>query len=239
MATTLTRPRLAGLSYLVMIVSVGAWYAIGQSFLEHAPAEVVSRIQAGRTLFEAVIAVGAIGFVDFLVLGLLLYEVFSPVSVSAARLMLAFVAVSVPILLAAVGRQMDLLSLLDAVGSLPNFQADQVLIQVAVALQSYRNVFLISAIFSGLWLIPLGWLVIRSHAMPRIVGVLLVFGSVFYVLTFFGTVFNPQFAGTRFAGVIGFSSGVAAQLGELGACLWLLIKGTPRHERSMGSIASV
>jgi hypothetical protein len=231
-STLVTRPRIAGMSYLLMIVSVGAWYAIGESFLEHGPAEVVARIQASRTLFDAVIAVGAIGVVDFLVLGVLLYQLFSPVAVSAGRLMLAFIAVSVPILLAAVGHQMDIVSLLDAVGSLPNFPPEQAQLQVAVAVQSYRNVFLISTIFSGLWLIPFGWIVIRSHAMPRIVGVLLVFGSVFYLLTFFGTAFNPQFASTRFAQVIGWSSGVSAQLGELGACLWLLIKGAPPHERT-------
>src|SRR5262245_30048820 len=196
--------RIAGLSYLVMMVTVGAWYGVGQSFMQHAPADTVARIQANRHLFEGVIAVGAIGFVDFLVLGLLLYQLFSPVALTASRLMLGFVAVSVPVFLVAVGRQMDILSMLDAAGSVPNLQADQVQLQVAAALQSYRNLFLVTTIFSGLWLIPLGWMVGRVRGMmPRIIGGLLVFGSVFYLVTFFGTVFNPQYGSTAIAQVIG------------------------------------
>jgi Domain of unknown function (DUF4386) len=239
MSTGDKQARIAGLSYLVMMVTVGAWYAVGQSFMARGPAEAVARIQASRQLFEGVIAVGAIGFVDFLVLGVLLYQLFSPVALTASRLMLAFVAVSVPVFLAAVGRQMDILSVLDAVGSVPSLQADQAQLQIAAALQSYRNLFLITTIFSGLWLIPFGWLVVRRRVMPRVIGGLLMFGSVFYVLTFFGTVFNPQYGSMRVAQVIGLSSGIAAQLGELGACLWLLVKGARRHESVPTRLAPV
>jgi len=231
--------RLAGLSYLVMITTVGAWYGIGQTFLDRGPTQAVASIQAGRTLFETMIVVGAIGFVDFLVLGLLLYQLFSPVAVRAARLMLAFVAVSVPIFFAALARQMDVLSILDAVGRLPSLPAEHAQLQFAVAIESYRNLFLVTTIFSGLWLVPFGWVVVRSNAMPRTIGVLLLVGSVFYVLTFVGTVFNPEYGTTRIAQVIGFSSGIAAVLGELGACGWLLIKGGLRRDTSTRPLAAV
>ena len=64
-------------------------------------------------------------------------------------------------------------------------------------------------------------------------------GSVFYVLTFVGTVFNPKYGTTRIAQVIGFSSGIAAVLGELGACGWLLIKGGLRRDTSTRPLAAV
>jgi uncharacterized protein DUF4386 len=231
--------RLAGLSYLVMIMTVGAWYGIGQSFLDHGAAQAASSIQAGRTLFDAMIVVGAIGFVDFLVLGVLLYQLFNPVAVRAARLMLAFVAVSVPIFFAVVARQMDVVSIVDAMGRLPNISVEQAQLQIEGALQSYRNLFLVTTIFSGLWLVPLGWAVVRSNAMPKTIGILLLGGSVFYVLTFVGTVFNPEYGTTLVARVIGFSSGIAAVLGELGACGWLLIKGELRRAASTGPVAAV
>jgi hypothetical protein len=218
--------RVAGLVYLVMILTTGLWYGIGQTFMGLDPAATVARLQSNRTVFELAILSGAIGFVDFLVLGLLLYRLFSSVGEGAARMMLAFMAVSVPLSLGSVARQMDALSLLDSGRTLTGLPIDQL---IAVALQGYTNLFLVSSIFSGLWLIPFGWLVLRSRFLPRTVGVLLLSGSVFYVLAFVGTVMNPQYGSTRVAQVVGVVSGVPAILGELGACIWLLMARAPRR----------
>ena len=224
--------RVAGLVYLVMIVTTGAWYGIGQTFMGLDPAGTVVRLQANRTLFEVAILSGAIGFVDFLVLGLLLYRLFNSVGEGAARLMLAFMAVSVPLSLGAVARQMDALSLLDSGRTLTALPIAQL---IAAALQGYTNLFLVSSIFSGLWLIPFGWLALRSRFLPRTAGVLLLAGSVFYVLAFFGTVVNPQFGTTWVAQVVGVLSGVPAILGELAACIWLLMAREPRREMAIVS----
>jgi Domain of unknown function (DUF4386) len=219
--------RVAGLVYLVMIVTTGLWYGIGQTFMGHDPAATVARLQANRTVFELGIVSGAIGFVDFLLLGLVLYRLFGSVAEGAARVMLAFMSVSVPLSLGAVAHQMDALSLLDAGRNLPGFPTEPL---ITAALQGYTNLFLVSSIFSGLWLIPFGWLVLRSRFLPRTVGVLLLLGSVFYVLAFVGTVLNPQYAATRVAQVVGVLSGAPAILGELAACIWLLIARAPRGE---------
>jgi len=214
------RARVAGLVYLVMIVTTGFWYGIGQTFMGLDPAATFARLQSNRTLFELAILSGAIGFVDFLVLGLLLYRLFSSVREGAARMMLAFVAVSVPLSLGAVVRQMDALSLLDSTRTLTSLPIEQLIV---VALRGYTNLFLVSSIFSGLWLIPFGWLVFRSRVLPRNIGVLLLLGSVFYVLAFVGTVVNSQYGATLVAQVVGVLSGVPAILGELFACIWLLM----------------
>jgi hypothetical protein len=97
--------RLAGLLYLILLPTSGLWYGSGRSLMAGGAAAALAQIQASRTLFEITIVVGAIGFVDFLVLGLVLYRLFSPVSHSAASLMLGFIAASVPLSLAAVARR--------------------------------------------------------------------------------------------------------------------------------------
>lgn len=45
------------------------------------------------------------------------------------------------------------------------------------------NMWGVGALFFGLWLIPMGWCVLRSGWMPRVLGWLLVVGGVGYVLS--------------------------------------------------------
>ena len=80
-------------------------------------------------------------------------------------------------------------------------------------------------IFWGLWLFPLGWLMFRSGFAPRVFGVLLMLGGLWYVSIFVGTVFDPAYESTLFARIVGIVSGIPGQFGELGTALWLLIMG--------------
>jgi hypothetical protein len=218
--------RLAGLLYLIMLPTVGGWYGFSSSLLAGNATDTIANIQANRTLFQAFIVVGAIGFVDFLLLAMVFRRLLSPVGKDLADVLLAFVAVSVPISLVAITRQMDILTLLDGTLGLPVLDDAQLQAQVILALQSYTNLFQLSAIFWGLWLIPLGWLVFRSGFLPRTLGVLLMIGSLFYILTFVGTVFDPDYVNSVLGRVVGIVSGVPGIIGELGTILWLLIKGS-------------
>ena len=94
-----------------------------------------------------------------------------------------------------------------------------------LALQSSNNLMLMSAIFWGLWLFPLGWLVFRSGFVPKVLGVLLMIGGFWYSLIFVGTLLDPDYQNTLIARVISFVSGVPSVIGELGTALWLLFVG--------------
>jgi hypothetical protein len=214
--------RLAGLLYLILIPTSGVAFGLGQFLMAGNSAAAFARIQASHTLFRLAIVIGAVGFIDYLLLGLVLYKLLHPVGKAAAATMLAFVAVSVPVSLAAIARWVDVLSLLQSADS---FSADTLHTQVMLALRGYNNLILVSAIFWGLWLIPLGWLVVRSGFLPRAIGVLLMLGSAFYVMAFAGPVFDPRYAETLVARIVGIASGIPGILGELATCLWLLIVG--------------
>jgi len=200
-------------------------------------AATLAKIQASRTFFEVAIVAGAAGYINYLILGSVFYQLFSPVRKRAASLLLAFVAASVPLALAAVARQLDALSLLDGAKDLPAIGADQLQvhimqIQVMQTLHSSNNLFLMTNIFSGLWLIPLGWLMFRSGFAPRILYVLLVLGGFFYVLGFAAPVFNADYENTVFGRTVGISCGIPGVIGELGTGLWLLIRGTRQWRQS-------
>jgi len=222
--------RLAGLLYLILLPTTGLWYGTARSLMAGDADATLAKVQASRKLFEVAIVAGAAGYVDYLIIGLVFYQLFSPVSKRAASLLLAFVAASVPLALAAVARQIDVLSLLDGAKDLPAVGGDPLQIhlmqaQVIQALHSSNNLFLMTNIFSGLWLIPLGWLMFRSGFAPRILYVMLMLGGVFYVLGFAGPVFNADYENTVFGRIVGISCGIPGVIGELGTGLWLLIRG--------------
>ncbi len=215
--------RFAGLFYLILLPTTGLWYGGWRSMMGADAASTLANIQTSRTFLELAIIAGGVGFVDFLIVGVVFYRLFTPVGKDAAALLLAFVASSVPLSLAAVARHLDVLSLLDAANRLPALTGEPLQVQVMLVLHSADSLFLITTIFSGLWLIPLGWLVVRCGFMPRLLGVLLLLGSVFYVLTFAGTVFNPDYANTLVGRIVGISTGIPGILGEVGTGVWLLI----------------
>lgn len=216
--------RLAGLLYLILLPTTGVWYAMTSALLASGDlATTLAGVAAGRTRLEIAIVAGAFGFVDFLILGVVVYRLLRPAGKTAAGVLLAFVVASSALSLAAVARQMDVLSLLDAAGFSTSAK-EQIPLQVTMALRGASNLFLITDVFSGLWLIPLGWLGMRAGVLPRAIGYALIAGSAFYVLTFVGTVVDPAYATTLFARVLGIISGVPGFLGELGTIFWLLIK---------------
>jgi len=76
-------------------------------------------------------------------------------------------------------------------------------------------------LFFGLWLIPMGWLTLRSGSMPRALGWILVVGGVGYVLSAFASFLAPGASGL--AGVLP----LPATVGEVWMIGYLLIKGMP------------
>ena len=212
------RARLAGFLYFLLFPTTGLWFALTGSLLNGDTATTLANVAANRTRLEIAIVAGASGFVDFLILGVVLYQLFSPSAKIGAGILLAFVVASATLSLAVMARQMDVLSILDLGG-------EQAALQVTLALRSANNLFLVTDIFSGLWLIPLGWLGMRSRLLPRVIGFALIAGSVFYVMTFVGTVFQPAYANSIAARVIGIVSGVPGFLGEAGTMFWLMLKG--------------
>lgn len=215
--------RLTGLLYLILFPTSGVAYGISQLLMGRGAAGAFAWIQMNPTLFKLAIILGAVGYIDYLLLALAFYKLLHPVGKMASATMLAFVAVSVPVSLAAVARWLDVLSLLESASSL---NAETLRTQVMLAVHGYNNLFQVSVIFWGLWLIPLGWLVMRCGFLPRAIGVMLMLGSVMYVMGFIGPVISSSYPATRVAGIVGIASGIPGLLGgELAICLWLLIVG--------------
>lgn len=78
-------------------------------------------------------------------------------------------------------------------------------------------------LFFGLWLIPMGWCVLRTSVMPRLLGRLLVVGGVGYVLSGFVSYLLPDVPALAEVLV------VPATIGEVWMIGYLLIRGAGRQ----------
>ncbi len=67
----------------------------------------------------------------------------------------------------------------------------------------------------------LGWLVLRSRRLPRLLGVLLVLGGLGYVLDVLAELLVPGYADWWISAHLT----LPASVGEIGTCLWLLLFG--------------
>ena len=205
--------RIAGALYLVVV-------ATGMFCLAWVPSQLgtgVADAAAHIGLFRAGIAAFMAMQVAFLLLPLALYRVLGDVDRRAATLMVALAAASVPIGLMALSHRMEALSLLDSTAAQATAAVDAAF---AASLQRYGHGLRIASLFWGLWLLPFGWLVLRSARIPRVLGVLLMLGGIGYVVKVFGGLM-PGFADSAFARY----ATLPAALGEIGSCLWLLAFG--------------
>jgi hypothetical protein len=86
----------------------------------------------------------------------------------------------------------------------------------------YRTGFVIAQLFFGTWLFPLGYLVLRSGFLPRVLGWLLLLDGVAELVWFGQVLLLPSHPGIR-------TPGTAVSLfAEVGLALWLLVRGVSR-----------
>ncbi|MBS0172867.1 MULTISPECIES: DUF4386 domain-containing protein [Gammaproteobacteria] len=222
--------RLAGLLYLVVVVT-------GMFSLAYVPSQInvaddfqatARNIVSSEPLFRYGIASFMVMQVAFLLLPLALFQLFRDVDRSAAALMVTFAVVSVPIGLASLANRLDALSLLtnpyfgQALAPAPLQAAAK------ASLGAYGTGLLITKLFWGLWLLPLGYLVVKSGFLPKLLGVFLMLGFLGYMVNVFGELLVPNYTLT----LVSNYAGLPAAIGEIGTCLWLLLVGAREPDRS-------
>ncbi|SNT64078.1 protein of unknown function [Asanoa hainanensis] len=84
----------------------------------------------------------------------------------------------------------------------------------------------VGAVFFGLWLLPMGWCVLRSGWMPRILGWVLVTGGVGYVLSAFVRYLAPD------APAVAEALTYPAAVGELWMVGYLLVRGVRQQPKT-------
>jgi len=207
--------KFAGLLYLLLGL-LGAFsiaYVPTFIYVPGNASNTLANILEAPFLFRASIASGLLHKIVFVCLIFVLFDLFERYGKIAAGLMVTFAVTSVPIYFIVMLNLYDVVSLLSVV------EIKQIVIS---NIKAYLTGLKFVSVFWGLWLIPFGYLILKSNAVPRIIGLMLIVGGIGYLLNFFGPLLMPNIYKGEILSML--MASISA-IGELTVALWLLIKG--------------
>ncbi|WP_222984849.1 DUF4386 domain-containing protein [Flagellimonas meishanensis] len=219
-----SKARIAGLLYFIVVIAgiFSLMYVPSQLIVWDSAQQTMENIQTSESLFRLGILAESISFTAFLLLPLVLYSLLSKVNKSYAVAMVALALPSVPIFFSALLNKFALLSTIHG----PDNPAWSKSEQVMFYLHQFNDGNLLGQNFWALWLFPLGYLVFKSGFLPKLLGYLLMVGSIGYYIDFLGRIAIPDYSDFIIADYIT----IPASLGEIGTCLWLLVMGAKEKE---------
>jgi len=225
-----TTARIAGLLYLGVVLTgiFTLMYVPSKLFVAHNASLIYQNITSSQLLLRFGIVGGLLCYTFFLFLPLVLYKLLKPVNETHAKLMVLLAVLSVPIFFLNVQNLFSILSLIEGGQNKFALTTEQIQSQVLLYLDQYDNGMRIVHIFSGLWLLPFGYLVYKSGFLPEILGILLMLGCFGYLINFIGNTLISNYS------KLGLSSYISlpASIGEIGICLWLLIMGAKEKNKN-------
>ena len=147
-----------------------------------------------------------------------LYTILKNIHKNQSLLFLFFTIISVSIMSLNMINHAAIIEINDAAYFNINKQYDiYALSQLFSKLHNYG--YLIAQIFFGLWLFPLGNILLKSKIMPKYFGIMLIAATFGCLLEVMVTFTFPQYGFIAYPGLI------IAMSGEFSFCFWLLYKG--------------
>ncbi len=215
------KARIAGALWLIVIVT-GGFAVLTRSALivRNDAAATASNILAFETRFRLAFVADLIGAACYVGVTILLYELLKPVSrtvsLAGACFGLTGVAVGTAISLNYVAPVL----LLRGAQPLSAFETNQLQAEALVFLRLYREGYNVGMVFFGVQIVTIGYLIVRSTLVPRLLGMILVIGGSGYVANSFANFLLLPFAPQLSQFVL-----AATFIGEGSLTLWLLIRG--------------
>lgn len=215
------KARVAGALYLLVVISgfFTLMYVPAKLFVMTDASATASNILAHQSLFRAYIVTDLFSELAFIATVLALYQLLKEVGPRLAMLMVLLVLLAAPLGLVGTANEVAALSFLRGTDLLAAFDPAQQHALAILLLKWNGQATLVSEIFWGLWLLPLGMLTYRSGFVPRFLGVwLIINGLTYVVLSAVGLLWPhyPAMIDTITAPIL---------LGEVAYTLWLLIAG--------------
>lgn len=228
--------RSAGVLYLLITVAavIAHFYVPSQLIVSGDAAATASNIMASEWLFR----IGGIGselvvLLSEIVLSVLLYVLLKPVSKTlslvAAVSRLAMTTIHGLNLL----NYFFVLQLLSGADYLSVFQADQRHALASLFLDAHSYGFTIGIAFLSLHVFVLGYLILKSGYIPRILGVLFLIAAFGYLIDSFAILLSPNYETTPVF------LALPIAIAEIAFPLWLLFKGVNVKEWEKRALESV
>lgn len=210
--------RFAGLLYLALAVisAFGLIYVPSMILVPGDSAATANNIMASESLFRLGFVGNLLAFTVNIFVVVLLYKLLEPVNKTMASLMVILILVGVAIAMLNELNQFAALLLLTGPDYLAAFTADQLQAFASLFLDIHQHGFVLAHIFFGLWLFPMGYLVVKSGFIPKVIGIFLLIAGVGYIVDFTLFFLVPE---------INVKVSEYTFVGEVLLLLWLLVKG--------------
>jgi hypothetical protein len=216
--------RMAGFFYLMFIVTfILASYLRSTLIVSGNPLTTANNIIASPGILRLGFMSELISALFFLLAAWALYVLLKPVNKNLALLFLLLNLTGVAIECLNTLNLFTTLQFLGNASYLSVFSTDQLQAIAMTFLNSYTNGFMITQLFFSTWLLPLGYLVYKSHFIPKALGILLMLdflGILSWFLQFF---LLPDYAILSYPGL------AISFIAEFSISLWLLIKGVKKQ----------
>lgn len=212
--------RVAGVFYLLVFVTGLAALMTDSIVVANDAAATAANIRAHELLFRLAAASNLVATACYIVVTALFYKLFAPVnrSVSLAAAFFSLVGCA----LGAISSlfQFAPLTVLGGAKYLDVFNPGQLQALSLLFLKVSARASAICLGFFGFYCLLIGYLILRSRLMPRVVGALMAFGGIGWLVSSFASLLSPPLA--AYLGAWSMAPGI---LGEAAVTLWLLVAG--------------
>lgn len=217
--------RVAGLGYLIIIASgiFAEFFVRSGLIVPGDAAATAANILASEPLFRASLASEFVMLTADVLLALALYVIFREVNRGLALLAAFFRLVHAAIVGVNLLNTYVPLLLLGGADYLGVFGPEQLQALALLFLDAHSYGYVIGLVFFAFHCLVLGYLVLRSHYVPRVLGVLLLAASAGYLIDSFGRTLLSNYA--QYEAIFAVAVFAPAFIGELSFALWLLVKG--------------
>lgn len=212
--------RTAGILYLLLIAAApfALLYVPQKILVRTDPAATVRNLVEHGTLFRIGIASHLVTITLFAMVAVALYRLLRRVHDGQALLMMVFALISTPVSVVIMATELAAVTAVSSDYFAAMHKPDSnALIMLLFTLRS--RAMMLDEAFWGLWLLPLGLLILKSRFLPRFIGVWLLINGTAYIAVSLSWVLLPSYA--RMIDNFSFP----AYFGEVALALWLAIKG--------------
>lgn len=224
------KARIAGLLYLLLAITsiFGLVYVPSKIIVEGDTVTTINNILGSPLLYRLGLISNLAYLIVFVFLVLAFYNLFKEVNRKHALLMVALVLVAIPTAFTNELNKIAVVLLVEGDNYAKAFDDDKryALIEFFLGLYRYESFMVMS--FWGLWLFPLGLLVIKSTFIPRVLGYLLIIGCFGYLVTSFTFLVSTHYGKILFQ-----YATIPSAISEVSIILWLLIKGVKTNKHNI------
>jgi hypothetical protein len=211
--------RVAGFLYLIVWLTVLFGSLRFTLIVTGDAIATAEKINASVWLFRVGTVGDLIHITSLLLLAWALYILFKPVNRDIALLFLLIVSVSVAVQSVNLLIQFSSLRALSDAAYSTVFDTNQLDAELKFVQNTFENGTHVAQVFFGLWLLPLGYVAYKSGYLPRIIGILLMIGSVGYLVDVLIFYLLPEHSVFSIPGLL------IATIAEFALPAWLLVRG--------------